>query len=204
MASAWTTSAWASGRRPAPSARAMADEIPPPIAPADIICISISTGKTSATPASASVPSLATKYVSTSPTDACTNMTSTFGAASRSSVLAIGPSSSARVRASKRGAVAGHAASLLRDPAPARTLLPFGNITASVLRPWAFMDGSFLPAERLLRHDSAVDGEDRPGRPRGLIRREMEHGLGDLVRPAEPTERHSSLHHVSHRGVRQP
>ena len=61
MASAWSTSASASARRPAPSARAIADEMPPPMAPADIICISISTGKTSATPASASVPSLATK-----------------------------------------------------------------------------------------------------------------------------------------------
>jgi hypothetical protein len=39
----------------------MADDIPPPIAPADIICISISAGKTRATPASASVPSLPTK-----------------------------------------------------------------------------------------------------------------------------------------------
>src|SRR5438445_2565036 len=109
MASAWTTSASASARRPAPSARAIADEIPPPMAPADIICISMSTGKTSATPASASVPSLPTKYVSMSPTDACTNMTSTLGVASRRSVLTMGPSSSTRVRASKRGAVAGGA-----------------------------------------------------------------------------------------------
>jgi hypothetical protein len=35
--------------------------MPPPIAPADIICISITTGNTSATPASASVPSQPTK-----------------------------------------------------------------------------------------------------------------------------------------------
>src|SRR5438093_6731735 len=41
MASAWSTSASASARRPAPSARAIADEMPPPMAPADIICISI-------------------------------------------------------------------------------------------------------------------------------------------------------------------
>src|SRR5438552_2408635 len=110
MTSAWTTSAWASSRRPAPSRRATADEIPPPMAPADIICISISTGKTSATPASASVPSLATKYVSMSPTDACASMTSTFGVARRTSVLAMGASSSTRVRASNGGAVAGGAA----------------------------------------------------------------------------------------------
>ena len=61
MMSAWGTSASASSRRPAPSARAIADEIPPPIAPADIICMSMSTGNTSATPARASVPSLPTK-----------------------------------------------------------------------------------------------------------------------------------------------
>jgi len=35
--------------------------LPPPIAPAEIICISITAGKTSAIPASASVPSRATK-----------------------------------------------------------------------------------------------------------------------------------------------
>jgi len=46
----------ASARRPAPSARAIADEMPPPMAPADSIC---------------------------------TIITSTFGAASRSSVLVI-------------------------------------------------------------------------------------------------------------------
>src|SRR5947208_10044396 len=40
-----------------------------------------------------------------------------------------------------------------------------------------------------------------PGRPRGVVRREMEHGLGDLGRPAEPTERYSTLHRLSHRGV---
>jgi hypothetical protein len=35
--------------------------MPPPIAPADIICISITPGNTSATPASASVPSMPMK-----------------------------------------------------------------------------------------------------------------------------------------------
>ena len=58
MMSACSTSASASSRRPAPSARAIADEMPPPIAPADIICISMKPGNTSAMPASASVPSL--------------------------------------------------------------------------------------------------------------------------------------------------
>ena len=51
----------ASSRRPEPSARATADEMPPPIAPPAIICISIRPGNTSDTPATASVPSWAMK-----------------------------------------------------------------------------------------------------------------------------------------------
>jgi len=39
----------------------MAEEMPPPMAPADIICISITTGNTRATPLSASTPSLPMK-----------------------------------------------------------------------------------------------------------------------------------------------
>jgi hypothetical protein len=35
----------------------MADDTPPPMAPADIICVSITKGNTSAIPASGSVPS---------------------------------------------------------------------------------------------------------------------------------------------------
>ena len=61
ITSACSASASASVRRPAPSARAMEEEMPPPMAPADIICISITTGNTSATPASASVPSFPMK-----------------------------------------------------------------------------------------------------------------------------------------------
>ncbi len=61
MSSAWIASASASARRPPPSARATAAAMPPPIAPADIICISMTTGNTSATPAKASVPSQPTK-----------------------------------------------------------------------------------------------------------------------------------------------
>ena len=45
MTSACSANASASARRPAPSARAIADDMPPPMAPADIICISISDGK---------------------------------------------------------------------------------------------------------------------------------------------------------------
>ncbi len=54
-------SALASLPRPDPSARATADKMPPPMAPAEIITNSICTGKTSARPANASVPSLAMK-----------------------------------------------------------------------------------------------------------------------------------------------
>ena len=45
IATACQTSASAASRRPEPSVRAIADEIPPPIAPADIIWISMTTGK---------------------------------------------------------------------------------------------------------------------------------------------------------------
>ena len=45
MAKAWTARASASARRPAPRARAMAEAMPPPMAPADIICISMKAGE---------------------------------------------------------------------------------------------------------------------------------------------------------------
>ena len=61
ITSACSARASASARRPPPSARAMEEAMPPPMAPADIICMSITSGKTSATPASASVPSLPMK-----------------------------------------------------------------------------------------------------------------------------------------------
>src|SRR5260221_155315 len=50
---AWITSASASARRPAPRARATAEATPPPIPPADIVCISMTSGNTIQTPASA-------------------------------------------------------------------------------------------------------------------------------------------------------
>ncbi len=56
MTIACSTSASASSRRPPPSARAIAEEMPPPIAPADSICIIMKPGNTSAMPASASSP----------------------------------------------------------------------------------------------------------------------------------------------------
>ena len=57
ITSAWSTSALASRWRPAPSARATAALTPPPIPPADMVCISMISGKTRDTPASASAPS---------------------------------------------------------------------------------------------------------------------------------------------------
>ena len=57
MIAACSASVAARSRFPAPSARLMADETPPPIAPADIICVSMTNGNTSAIPASGSVPS---------------------------------------------------------------------------------------------------------------------------------------------------
>ena len=47
----------ARSRSPAPSARLIAEETPPPIAPADIICVNMVKGNTSAIPASGSMPS---------------------------------------------------------------------------------------------------------------------------------------------------
>jgi len=81
-----------------PSARAIAEEMPPPTAPAEIICISITPGNTSAIPASASVPSFETNQVSIRPDAACASMTRTFGQAMRNSVGTIGPWSSTFVR----------------------------------------------------------------------------------------------------------
>ena len=61
------TSASASRRRRAPSARALADAIPPPMAPAEVICINLTIGNTRAMPASASVPSFPTNQVQSGP-----------------------------------------------------------------------------------------------------------------------------------------
>lgn len=103
MISACSTSASASPVRRAPSARATADEMPPPMAPAEIICISMTPGNTSAIPASASMPNRDTHHISISPVDACASITSTLGQASRSSVGRIGSYSSARVRGRSTG-----------------------------------------------------------------------------------------------------
>jgi hypothetical protein len=44
ITTAWPASAWASARRPAPSARATAEATPPPMPPADMVCISMTRG----------------------------------------------------------------------------------------------------------------------------------------------------------------
>src|ERR1051325_8288721 len=59
MTSAWTTRRRAVGRLPDPSARAIAEETPPPIAPAEVICRSMING-TSSTPGADSRASVGT------------------------------------------------------------------------------------------------------------------------------------------------
>ncbi len=98
MMSPSSPSASDSSRRPAPRARAIADEMPPPMAPAEIICISITAGNTSAMPASASVPSRATKKVSISPVAACAIITSMLGQARPTRVGTMAPCSIRWVR----------------------------------------------------------------------------------------------------------
>src|SRR5436189_1893394 len=71
----------------------MAEAIPPPMPPADIVTISIQAGKTRATPAIASGPSRATKKVSTVLEAAWTRTTTILGAASRRRVGRTGRSS---------------------------------------------------------------------------------------------------------------
>ena len=98
MMMACITQASASSRRPEPSARAMAEEMPPPTAPAESICIIMKPGNTSAMPVSASVPSRETNHVSINPVAACASITRMFGQAMRNSVGTMRPSSKRRVR----------------------------------------------------------------------------------------------------------
>src|SRR5512143_2571456 len=110
-----------------------------------------------------------------SPTDACTNMTSTFGVASRRSVVRMGPSSSTRVRVSKWGVVADGVPTSRRDSLRTR---------GATLAPRASASMPLLPAKRharrrrprhealLLVGDVALDEpqsfpafDDPPGRP---------------------------------------
>ena len=81
----------------------MEDEIPPPIAPPEIICISITPGNTIDMPARASVPSLPTQNVSIRPVADWATISRMLGADSRSSSPSSGASSRARVRRSSAG-----------------------------------------------------------------------------------------------------
>src|SRR5215813_10768302 len=102
----WKTSAEASAWRSAPMARAIAAAIAPPMLELAICCISMMSGKTSDSPASACGPMRPTKCASTvAVTAMSTTLTTTFGAASRSSVATIGPSRRRRVRAAAGFAV---------------------------------------------------------------------------------------------------
>jgi hypothetical protein len=75
---------------PAPSARLIAEETPPPIAPADIICVSMASGNTSAIAASGTVPSRPIYEVSATATNVLPTMATAFGRASVNSVGRIG------------------------------------------------------------------------------------------------------------------
>ncbi len=91
MIAACSAIALARSGRPDPSARATADDTPPPIAPADIICIRVWIGNTSATEASAVMPSRPTNHASAKVVSVIAAATTTLGADSRASIGAIGP-----------------------------------------------------------------------------------------------------------------
>src|SRR5215208_3810371 len=100
---AWNTRSSARSRRPAPRARATADETPAPM-PLLVVCrTSITHGKANEAPASASVPIRPRKNPSNVITPTKARRLRTFGAASRSSVGRIGPSSRILVRAAGDG-----------------------------------------------------------------------------------------------------
>jgi hypothetical protein len=93
MTSACAAAASAAARLPAPSARATEEEMPPPIAPADIWPSAICVGKTSASAARSTRPSWATNQLSEMLTRLCIATFSTLGAASARIVGTIGPTS---------------------------------------------------------------------------------------------------------------
>ena len=70
------------------------------MAPAETICINMTTGNTRAMPANASVPRCETHQVSIRPVDAWASITRILGQARRSSVRTMAPRSSSRVRES--------------------------------------------------------------------------------------------------------
>ena len=91
MTTACRASASARAKSPAPSARLIAEETPPPIAPADSICISMISGKTSVMAASGVVPRMPTYTVSKIATIARTSVAARLGRVSRSRAGRIGP-----------------------------------------------------------------------------------------------------------------
>ncbi len=103
ISAACNASARARSASPAPSARLIADEMPPPIEPAENICISITNGNTSAIAASGCMPSRPMYIVSAMLVDAAAAIASTLGSASRSRVGRMRPSS---IACRGRGSVA--------------------------------------------------------------------------------------------------
>jgi hypothetical protein len=113
--------------------------MPPPMAPAESICIIMKPGKTSAMPASASVPSLETHQVSIKPVDACAVITRMFGHASSSNVGMIAPFSRRRVRgliAPGAAAGAGPCGALARPGNSAARVLMCGRPSRRGARAW--------------------------------------------------------------------
>jgi hypothetical protein len=106
------TNASASALRPAPKARAMADEMPPPSDPAESTCIIIQPGKTSDMPASESMPRRETNQIWISATEDCATIIAVVGAAILSKVGVIRPCSMRSVRASNFLAVSGDSSGL--------------------------------------------------------------------------------------------
>src|SRR3984957_2011440 len=106
--------------------------MPPPIAPADSICIIMKPGNTTAMPVSASVPRCETHQVSISPVEACASITRTLGHAICSSVGSMRPCSSISVRG------------LRSDISPAATTVCGGLCFITVTFP-NFQAGRFLP-----------------------------------------------------------
>ncbi len=101
---AWKTRASARSRCPAPNARETADETPTPM-PLLVVCrTSITQGNASEAPASALVPMRPRKNPSNVITPAKASRVRTLGAARRSSVGRIAPSSRSLVRAAVDGA----------------------------------------------------------------------------------------------------
>ena len=93
MTSACAAAASAAARLPEPSARATEEEMPPPMAPADIWPSAICVGNTRASAARSTMPRWATNQLSEMLTRLCIATFSTLGAAKVRMVGTIGPAS---------------------------------------------------------------------------------------------------------------